>query len=516
MAKPVVLVTASGIGVAPPGPGNAVSLAKTPNLDELWYKYPHGEMNASGVYIGFPESTPGNLRYGALTIGSGRSITQEKLKIDNAIRDETLKENPIIQEAIQFQKLNKGSFHLITLVTKDTYHSTLQHLYHFLKILEESGISGKIVKVHAIIQNSLGHKDDELLEELESYLLSSRTGVLASIIGKNFLIKNSPDFHMLKTAHGFYFNGTYGLPIKNWQKQLEEFRKTGGSTNGTLPLRIVYEKEDDSIEPVIKDGDVLFGLAYTQSTLKFLFEFLENKDFNYWETKSKTKINSIYSASLGAYSKRYPSKIAFKEDLPEVNLSKYLSERGVRQFKVAESLVAKDLQFYMNGYSDQVYKNETWLEVPSAAVFNDYADKPDMKNEWISYRITEALKKDTADFYFANFCAPYYVSTSNNVEATVKAIESLDFEIGEIATEVFRNDGTLIFTSEFGKAEEMINVMTGDPNVTNTTNKVPILIANSKLESTELLDSTLSDLAPTVISLLGLEPSENMQGRSLV
>lgn len=509
--RPVVLVSMDGVGVAPPGPGNAVTLADTQNLDKFWPMYPHTYLEAAGLNAGLPSGTDGNSEVGHMTMGAGKVIFQNLPRIDNAIRTGSFYENPTLKQIFSHAKQHNSNVHLLGLVGSGFVHSSMDHLEALIKMAALEKVNPDKLFVHAITdgRDSPPKSALEILEKVETWLLQRHVGKLASIIGRAYAMDRNRNWQRTKMAYDLYTKG--GTPVKDWKKYIEESYKKDILDEYFEPVSLVKGKDDPI---VIQDNDAVVFFNFRPDRAYQIDYAFESDEFKEWERKKK--IDNLYWVGMTDYENGYPKVKAFPPEKVTVPLGKVLSKKGLKQLRVAESEKFPHVTYFFNGQNKEISAGETWIEVPSPKDVPTYDLKPEMSQKWVTDILIDKMNSGEFDFIMVNFAGPDMVGHTGVIDATVKSMEVCDQCVGRIVDAALKLDGAVIIAADHGNAEEMIDTQTGAPDTKHSTNQIPFLVIANGLPGRELPVGGLADIAPTILYLMGLEVPPEMTGRNLL
>lgn len=509
--KPLVLISMDGVGVAPQGPGNAVMLADTINLDKYWPLYPHTYLEASQLSVGLPSGTDGNSEVGHMAMGAGRVIFQNLPRIDNSIAMGDFFKSPTIIEAFNHAKENKGNIHLMGLVGSGTVHASVQHLKALLRFGLEQKVDADTVYVHAFTdgRDSSPTESLELLDEIESFMHQKKIGKFASIIGRAYAMDRNRNWKKTKIAYDALVNGT-GIKTKNWKKAIEESHKKEITDEYIDPIVIEVNGKDIV---TIKENDAVIFFNFRPDRAVQLTMAFEDKNFRGFE---RPFIKKLYFAGMNDYENGFPTHQIFPPDKVLRPLGRTLSDAGLLQLRIAESEKFPHVTYFFNGQDKEIMPGETWMEIPSPKDVTTYDEKPEMSQKWVAKVVIEKIEEGTFDFILVNFAGPDMVAHTGNIEATVTAMNVCDEAVGMIVDKVLEKDGAVIITADHGNAEEMLDLRTGKMDTKHSTNPVPAIIIKKGLEAKEVPVGGLADIAPTILGLLGIPQPAEMTGRDLL
>ncbi|MBE2280687.1 MAG: 2,3-bisphosphoglycerate-independent phosphoglycerate mutase [Ignavibacteriaceae bacterium] len=499
-----------GVGVAPPGPGNAVTLANTQNLDKYWPMYPHTYLEAAGLNVGLPSGTDGNSEVGHMTMGAGKVIFQNLPRIDNAVRTGSFYQNPVLKEAFDFAKKNKGNVHLLGLVGSGFVHSSIDHLEAIIKFAALEKVDKNSLFVHAITdgRDSPPKSAIEILEKIETWLIQRRVGKLASIIGRAYAMDRNRNWQRTKMAYDLYTQG--GTKVKDWHKAIEESYKKNVLDEYLEPISIVKGNEDPA---VIKENDAVIFFNFRPDRAYQIDFAFESDEFSEWQ---RAKINNLYWVGMTDYENGFPRRKAFPPEKVTMPLGRVLSEHGLKQLRIAESEKFPHVTYFFNGQNKEITAGETWIEVPSPKDVATYDLKPEMSQKWVTDVLVDKIKSGEYDFIMVNYAGPDMVGHTGVIDAAVKAMTVCDQCVGRIVEAALEVGGAVVISADHGNAEEMIDTQTGAPDTKHSTNQVPFLLIANELPGRELPVGGLADIAPTILGLMGIEVPPEMTGRNLL
>ena len=473
----VALVILDGWGCAPAGPGNAVELAETPNFDRLWRTFPHMTLKASGGAVGLPPGQMGNSEVGHLTIGSGRVLFQDLMRVNEAIEDGSFFENPALTAAFEHGE----RVHLLGLVSNGGVHSHIDHLRALLRFAPEK------TWIHAFTdgRDVSPHSAEHDLAELPVDRISTVTGRYYAM---------DRDGHWERTQRAF------------------DAIVEGEGEEASDPIEAVrrsYERgiTDEFIEPITITGRP--RLRPAKDTAIF---------FNFRPDRARQLSMKLVEAgaditTMTKYRSDLDVPVALPEQEVQETLAEVLSEHGVRQLHVAETEKYAHVTYFFNGGREQEWAGETRILVPSPRDVASYDQKPEMSAGEATARFVEELDRDGYRFAVLNLANPDMVGHTGSIPAAVKAVETADECLGEIVEAVSRNGGVALITADHGNAEQMLERDGVSPHTAHTTNPVPLIVTDP--EVTLANTGELSDLSPTVLGFLGLRQPLQMTGKPL-
>jgi 2,3-bisphosphoglycerate-independent phosphoglycerate mutase len=476
----VALVVLDGWGCAPPGPGNAVELADTPVFDRLWAEYPHTTLAASGEAVGLPPGQMGNSEVGHLTIGSGRVLYQDLMRVNKAIEDGSFFENPALVSAFE----RGDQVHLLGLVSHGGVHSHIDHLRALLRFAPEKTwihafTDGRDVSPHAAVHD---------LAELPA-------DRIATITGRYYAMDRDARWERTNRAYDAIVNGE-GEP----------------ADDPVAAVQASYERgvTDEFIEPVVLTGRP----RLTRADTAIFFNFRPDRARQLSQRLVKQGFDLT---TVTRYRDDFDCPVAFREREVSETIAEVLAAHDIRQLHVAETEKYAHVTYFFNGGREQEWPGETRILVPSPREVGTYDRKPEMSAPELTDRFcAEVGREGDMRYGFAvlNFANPDMVGHSGVIPAVVEAVETTDACLGRVVDAVQAAGGVLLVTADHGNAEKMLEDDGVSPHTAHTTNPVPLVVTLPGIELDE--GGGLADLAPTALDLLGLPQPSEMTGRSLV
>ena len=474
----VVLVILDGWGCAPPGPGNAVELADTPNFDRLWRTFPHTRLDASGEAVGLPDGQMGNSEVGHLTIGSGRVLYQDFVRVNKAIEDGSFFENPALTAA--FERGERT--HLLGLVSYGGVHSHIDHVRALLRFAPEKTwlhafTDGRDVSPHSAVND---------LAELPTERISTVAGRYYAMDRDQRWDRTERAFDAIVHARGEQADD----PVEAVRQSYE-----CGIT-------------DEFIEPVVVAGRPRLDPA--RDSAIFL---------NFRPDRARQMVMKLIGAgaditTMTRYAANLDVPVAFPEQEVRETLAEVLAEHDVPQLHVAETEKYAHVTYFFNGGREEEWTGETRVLVPSPRDVPSYDQKPEMSAAEVTDRFVEELGRRPYAFAVVNFANPDMVGHTGSIAATVKAVETVDGCLGRVVAAVEAEGGIALITADHGNAEQMLEADGTSPHTAHTTNLVPLVVTDSQRALRD--NGTLSELAPTVLDLLGFDKPLQMTQKGLM
>lgn len=504
--KLTMLMILDGFGINKNEKGNSIKLANTPNIDKLMKTYPITEIHTSGLDVGLPEGQMGNSEVGHTNIGAGRIVYQELTRITKSIEDGDFFGIPELVKAIENCKKNKSKLHIMGLLSDGGVHSHIRHLYALLELAKRKDFED--VYVHCFLdgRDTPPASGENYISELEKKMAEKGIGKIASICGRYYAMDRDKRYERIKKAYDALVNGIgnkENTAIQAIEKSYQE------------------EKFDEFVEPTvictnnepvakIEENDSIIFYNFRPDRAREITRAIVDEKFDGFERK----YFKTYFVCFTQYDETMPNvEIAFKPEKIENTFGEYISKKGLTQLRIAETEKYAHVTFFFNGGEEKQYKGEDRILVPSPKV-PTYDLKPEMSANEVTEKVIEAINSKKYNCIILNYANPDMVGHTGNLEATIKAIETIDNAVGKVVKEIQKQNGVLIITADHGNAEQMIDNKTGEPHTAHTTNPVPLILIGK--ENIELKQGKLADIAPTMLDIMELEKPKEMTGNSII
>jgi len=508
MARPpVALIIMDGYGLAPDGPGNAISLADTPNLDRLYATYPWAPLRCSGLAVGLPEGQMGNSEVGHLNMGAGRVVYQELTRINKAIEDGSIEENSVLDAAMDGAVKAGKAVHLMGLLSDGGVHSHNTHLYALVQMAIDRG--AQRIYVHAFLdgrdvppKSGAGY-----LEQLETVLARLGRGEVATTMGRYYAMDRDKRWERVEKAWRAVVLGQ-GESATNAPQAVEDSYEQGVTDEFVLP--VVLRRPDGSPVATVEDGDALVFFNFRPDRAREITRAFVDPDFTGFERPARPNVRFV---CLTQYDPTIPAPIAFPKDLPKCTLADAICDAGLHQLHIAETEKYAHVTFFLNGGVEPPKECEERILIPSPKIAT-YDLKPEMSEPEVTDALVNAIAEDRADVYIVNYANCDMVGHTGVIEATIRAVEAVDQGVGRVFEAIHAKGGDTIVCADHGNAERML-AEDGSPFTAHTTDVVPFIAASDRVAG--LRDGgILSDVAATVVDLLGLEKPEEWTGTTLI
>lgn len=544
-SKFVCLLVLDGWGLASEGPGNAIRLANTVNMNRFWASFPHTQLQAAGDAVGLPRGESGNTETGHLNLGAGRTVYQDLARINVSIADGSFLTNEALISAINYAK-NKGSnLHVMGLVGASGVHSNLEHLYAIIQMAKINKFNKLYLHLFTDGRDSPPTSSITYIRSIRGVMEREGVGQFASIMGRYWSMDRDRRWDRTEKAYLALTQGV-GHLVKTPEEAIEFSYSTGKTDEFVEPS--IISGENGKPLALINSNDAVVFFNFRIDRPRQLTAGFVAKDFSdqsivldfdpYLERYEKTnlfskvlkyqkvferkpKLNNLFFVTMTEYSKSLVKEgvvVAFKPEVVSIPLGKVISDANLRQLRVAESEKERFVTYYFNGLRESPFPGEDKIIIPSPDI-PTYDQKPEMSACELTESVLNQIRSGPAEsFFLINYANPDMVGHTGNIGAAVKACEIVDGCVGKIATAVLSKGGTLLVTADHGNAEEMINNSTGEIDTEHNANPVPfIAIGNFFLGKSDILPSgILADVAPTVLKLLDIPIPSAMTGRNLL
>ncbi len=520
--RPVVLTIFDGWGVAPPSRGNAISLAKTPVYEKLLSEYPSLLLQASGESVGSSWGELGNSEVGHLNIGAGRIVYQDLPRITKAIADGTFFDNPVLKRAVAQAKKQNSRFHIMGLMSSGGIHSFNEHAYALLELAQKSGLSH--VFVHAFLdgRDTPHNSAERFLSKLQAKLDQLGVGKIATLAGRFWAMDRDNHWDRVEKAYRAIVEGKSEKTSTDPMSAIRESYAQGVYDEEFVPTVIT----DQSGVPLatVGDHDVVVFFNFRSDRARQMTKAFVLPGF---EKFSRTYLNDVFFVAMTEYEKDLPVEIAFPPERVDMPLARVIADHQLHQLHIAETEKYAHVTFFLNGGKEEAFPNEDRGLIPSPSVAT-YDQKPSMSAREITDRACTELKTAKYDFIVINYANADMVGHTGKLQPTIEAVEVLDECLGKLVDMVREVNGVLLLTADHGNAEDKVNLQTGFIQKEHTTNPVPVVLVGEPFRRSENPTSLardlsmetprglLSDVAPTVLELMGIPQPPEMTGKSLL
>jgi len=491
--------------VAPPGPGNAVSLARTPVFDRLMADYPHGTLDASGAAVGLPPGQMGNSEVGHLNIGAGRVVYQDLTRISKAIEDGDFFENRVLRQACAKAAGRASTLHLMGLVSAGGVHSDLGHLAACLELAARERVADVVVHAFLDGRDTLPRSAKGYLAEVQAVMDRLGLGRFGVVSGRYYAMDRDTRWERTALAYNALVYGE-GFAAADAQSAVEAGYRRGEDDEFVRPTVVAPE-----LAPRVKDGDVCIFFNFRPDRARQLTRaFFEREFADFDRGPHPPRVDFV---TMTEYKREFPLPVAFPPEHPTHVLAEVLAERGLRQLHIAETEKYAHVTFFFNGGVEAAVPGEERVLVPSPRDVATYDLKPEMSAREVTDELVARLESGRFDFVVVNYANADMVGHTGVIPAAVKAIETVDECLGRVVAATLTQGGACLITSDHGNADTMLEAG-GSANTAHSTNAVPFIATVHG--AAVVTGGRLCDLAPTVLGLLGIPRPAEMTGDALL
>ena len=505
MTQKVILMILDGWGFAPNPEVSAVDLAHTPNMDAWSDKYPHASLLTHGENVGLPHGQMGNSEVGHMNLGAGRIVYQDLVKISKAIADKSVEKNPVLVEALTYAQTQRKNVHFLGLLSDGGVHAHLDHLEGLLEMAAQYDVPQ--VFIHGFTDGrDVDPKSGVGYLQKLSQKLDETKAKLASITGRYYAMDRDNRWERVKKAYNALVHAK-GTPTQNMIESIEASYAEGVTDEFIEPLIAV----DSNEQPLgkISQGDVVIFFNYRTDRGRQLTNALSQRAF----PEQDMMPLDLHYVTLTNYDKTFKDiKVVFEKDNLEDTLGETLSKAGKTQIRIAETEKYPHVTFFFNGGREEAFDGEERIMCPSPKVAT-YDLQPEMSAFDVRDAILPKIVKEQPDFICLNFANPDMVGHTGDLQAAIKACETVDQCAGEIIAAALEIQYKIIVIADHGNCETMVNA-DGSPNTAHTVNPVPLILVDK--DNTPIVDGVLGDIAPTILKLMALEIPTAMTGKPLV
>ena len=502
MAKKALLMILDGWGIGQHGKGDVIFNTPTPYLDYLTAISAHSELAASGEDVGLPDGQMGNSEVGHLNIGAGRVVYQDLVKINRACKDGSILKNPGIVAAYSYAKENGKKLHLMGLTSTGGVHSSLDHLFKLIEISKEYGLDKTFVHCFMDGRDTDPKSGAGFIQQIADTCAANGAHI-ASIIGRFYAMDRDKRWNRVKEAYDLLVEGK-GKEATDMVKAMEESYADGVTDEFVKPI------VNSTVNGTIEEGDVVIFINFRNDRAKELTQVLTQQDM---PEEGMHTIKGLQYYCMTPYDANFKGvNILFPKENVEDTLGEYLSKHGKRQLHTAETEKYAHVTFFFNGGREAPYEGEDRILVPSPKVAT-YDLKPEMSAYEVKDKLVGAINTQEYDFIVVNFANGDMVGHTGVYDAIEKAVVTVDACAGAVIDAARDHGYEVVQIADHGNADNAVNA-DGSPNTAHSLNPVPILVVSDRVERVE--NGVLADVAPTVLTLMGLPIPPEMTGRVLV
>lgn len=507
MSKKTILMILDGWGISVDPEVSAIAKADTPFVDSLFSKYPHSQLDASGVAVGLPEGQMGNSEVGHINIGAGRVVYQMLLKINMAIEDKTFHNNRVLLDAFEKAKAENKRVHLMGLVSDGGVHSHINHLKAITEVAAETGLED--VYIHAFTDGRDTDPKEGMgfLKELDAHLKNT-TGRIATISGRYYGMDRDQRWQQrLKPAYDLLVKGK-GQETEDYFSAIEKKYQNRETDEFIKPIVVT---ENGAPIAKIEDGDTVIAFNFRTDRLREMTEVLTQRDL----PEEGMKTLDLDFITMTPYDSSFKNvKVLFEVENLTGTMGEALAEAGKKQLRMAESIKYPHVTYFFNGGVENASEGEERHMCPTPKV-ETFDLKPEMAAPCLTAKAVEILEEGKVDFICMNYANPDMVGHTGNFDAVVKACEAVDEAAREVITKALEKGYETFVIADHGNADNMINP-DGSMNTEHSLNPVPFIFVSASDNKVEVSNGKLADIAPTILQRMEVEIPNDMTGDNLL
>jgi 2,3-bisphosphoglycerate-independent phosphoglycerate mutase len=508
--KPIVLTVLDGWGFRPESVGNAIALARKPTYDRLLKEFPNTLIQTSGPSVGLPEGQMGNSEVGHLNIGAGRIVQMDITRIDQLLSSGDFAKQPLLAGAMERGRTHQ--LHLMGLLSDGGVHSHIEHLFALLRMAREAKVERVFVHCFMDGRDTPPNSGIDYIRQLEQKMREYGVGQIATVSGRYYAMDRDNRWERIERAYRALVHGAAEAGFNDAVTAVRSSYEKGVTDEFIVPAVITYEKTG-SPKGMIRDDDAVIFFNYRADRARELTRALIDPAFAEFTDTARPK--NLYYVGMTQYDKAWPwlRYLIAPEKLEHI-VANVFAEHEYKNLRVAESEKYAHVTYFFNGGIEKPFPGEERVMVPSPKV-PTYDMKPEMSAEGVADTVVHAIEKGEFDAIIMNFANADMVGHSGKLEATIKAVESIDVCLGRIFQALRPRGGAWIITADHGNAETMIDPVTGGPHTYHTTNPVPFILLSEDARTELAPGGSLRDIAPTLLGVLEVHEPPEMTGRDL-
>ena len=506
--RPLALIVLDGWGLSDRVDGNAVKLARTPVMDGLIRRFPFCRLTAHGEAVGLMPGQMGDSNVGHLNLGAGRVVYQDLVRISRSVRTGQFFRNPALLGAVQRVRASGGRLHLMGLLSDGGVHSHQEHLYALMELASKEGVGEVLVHCFTDGRDTPPTSGKGYIEALEAKIRGLGKGRIATVMGRYYAMDRDKRWERTKKAFDAIVHGV-GRETSSGLEAIEQAYAMGETDEFVTPTVVTPAAR-------ILPGDAVIFFNFRADRARQMSHALVDERFEQFDRGGYAP---VYVVGMAQYEEGLDMPVAFPPVYLRRTLGEVLSESGLRQLRIAETEKYAHVTFFFNGQEETPFPGEERLLIPSPKVAT-YDLKPEMSAFEVTEAVVEGVRSGGYDVIVLNYANADMVGHTGCLDAAVKAIEAVDACLGKVLESIESAGGAAIVCSDHGNAEQMVDYETGEPHTAHTSNPVPCIIVDRRIEAEKsrlrLRDGILADVAPTFLELLGLPKPAEMEGESLI
>lgn len=506
--KPVVLIILDGWGYSESPDYNAIHSANIPFWDEMWANYPHTLIRTSGAAVGLPADQMGNSEVGHINLGAGRVVYQEATRIERSIKTGSFFENATLIEPLDRAIEAGKAVHIMGLLSDGGVHSDDAHLQAMVKMAAERG--AEKIYIHAFTdgRDTPPRSAVAPVKRMKAAFEKAGKGQFVSMIGRYFAMDRDNRWERIKVAYDLLFHGIAQHQVSDAEQAvLDAYERDEGDE--FIEATAICPAGSEPVK--VEEGDAIFFMNFRADRARQLARAMTEDEFDAFDRGQRVELGGI--VSLTEYSASLDMPKAFPPERLENVMGEYIANKGFRQLRLAETEKYAHVTFFFNGGTEDVFDGEERILVPSPDV-PTYDLQPEMSAETVTNHLVEAIKSGRHDLIVCNYANTDMVGHTGNQEASKIAVETIDASLKQVVAALQAVGGEALITADHGNIELLFNEETGQPHTAHTTNPVPLIYIGRDADMVE--NGALSDISPTLLTMMGLEQPIEMTGRSLI
>lgn len=496
MSHKLVLIVLDGWGLAPAGPGNAISQAETPFFDKLWAESATAKLQASGQDVGLPDGQMGTSEVNHFTIGAGRRVPQDLVRVNEAIADGSFFTNEALQQAINHAKENNSAFHVWGLISDGGIHSTTAHTVAVVKAAHQAGLDR--IYVHAVTdgRDAAPEGGVQFIKDLENELQRIGAGRVVDIVGRYYAMDRDHNYERTDLAFNLYTKG-----------EGAQFPDAASGIQASYDAKVT----DEFIKPIVVDE----AETVKANDALVMVNFRSDRPRQIMERWLEKGPENLFITTMTRYKPEFKVAVMFPPVQIETSLGKVISDAGLKQLRITETEKFAHMTFFLNCKREEPYPGEERVMFDSYSDIATHDERPQMRAPEITTKMVEEISAEKFDVIFSNICNADMVGHSGNIPATIKGCEAVDVALSQIVPAAQAHGYDVIITADHGNAEQMRGEH--DEMITShSTNLVPFILVSDRFKELNRQDGSIPDVAPTALTLMELPVPEEMTGQSLV
>jgi 2,3-bisphosphoglycerate-independent phosphoglycerate mutase len=537
--KPNVLLILDGWGIGPNNAGNAINLAKTPNLDLFWLSFPHCQLVASGEAVGLPRGENGNSETGHVNIGAGNIVYQDLPRVNMSISDGSFARNEAFAATFEHVKKSNTALHIMGLASNGGVHANLEHMLKLLEMAAAAHVPKLYLHLFTDGRDSPPYQSPEIVKIIQAKIAEVKLGEIASLMGRFYAMDRDLRWDRIEAAYDCLTSGS-GEKAQDPLAAIAVAHQKGNTDEFIPPTNIL---DQNGQVATINDGDAVIFTNYridrprelTRAFVQPNFSSSQEQELDFDPYMEKYEKNNMHQGKTSTTFNRkktlqnllFVTMTRYEEGLPVVEafppqpvkypLCRVFAERGLKQLRSSETEKERFVTYYMNGQKEFIFPGEDRVILPSKGE-RSYDLVPEMSAREITQEVVHRINDSDYDVMIINIANGDMVGHTGNLEAGIRACEVVDECVGQIARAVYQKGGNLLITADHGNVEEMIDMSTGAIDVEHSTFPVPFVVVSPQFfnQSRTLPNGVLADIAPTMLRLMGLPQPSQMTGRNLL